>query len=159
MQCPKCYSQALHNSRLQLKNGKLDVKIEYCQRCQGFLLQRDQLQALLGLLSATEKLNTLDGAGELKRGECPNCAQNLYAFCYPGTDVSIDVCQNCTYLWLDENKYQALLQQISPRDKGEFNQAMTQKNYTSYADNIPGIKGRLLRYIDKTMNQLQNSLF
>ena len=70
----------------------------------------------------------------------------MQAFNYPQTFVVIEMCRKCNGMWLDAGE----VKEIKAVRKRMWQQSQLQE----YAE-IPGIKGKLIRFIDKTVDALK----
>lgn len=109
LRCPLCDSK--------LSKGKNWLA---CEAGHGYLLTGSQLintridssssaKQLAAALGRTPKVYT--AVSEMHHAEitCPNCKQSMHARDYQKTDVSIDVCTNCPYRWIDGAELNSVL--------------------------------------------------
>lgn len=152
MNCPKCESTALKLGKIESKKLHLDR----CPSCKGMWFGQGELSVLLGS-KASEKFWVPVKSLKAKDSKCPRCCCSLYVFCYPSTTVLIDGCKQCEGVWLDNKEWQIISQQ---RDiKNDLYGTTAQSDEPSYADDIPGIKGKLLRMIDNSIKSLSGGFF
>jgi Zn-finger nucleic acid-binding protein len=138
MKCPKCERTEL--DRIQL--GEQCVSVDRCPRCAGVWFDRQELEAVLE--AAIQDLRIPGGAKQQGRS-CPSCRAPLFAFHYPQTYVSIDMCKQCQGLWLDKDE----LEEIGAV-RAHLQSAGKMQKY----DDPTGAKGALLRFIDKANEAL-----
>ena len=96
-------------------------------------------------LDAPIKELSIPVASEPSNMLCPACFKQMYAFDYPQTLVSIDMCDKCQGAWLDSDK------------ANEINIIRKRLYFTGKAkeyDAPSGVKGTLIRMIDKTISNL-----
>ena len=96
------------------------------------------------LSTATQKLEVPSGAVKLRMA-CPKCSKPLYAFHYPQTYVTIEMCKECNGFWLDSGEFKEI------RAVKESLKAAGQLE--EYA-NVGGLKGALIRLIDSAIANL-----
>ncbi|TFG50563.1 MAG: hypothetical protein E4H40_01085 [Candidatus Brocadiia bacterium] len=101
MYCPKCRDIYLKRRRVE----ESMVDLDYCPQCMGVWFDNRELQYLLP--TAVEQLKMPRNAVRLKI-LCPKCDKPLYAFHYPDTTVTIEVCKKCMGLWLDCAEFQQI---------------------------------------------------
>ncbi len=106
MTCPNCQKKTLQ----QIEFHKLPV--DKCSLCQGLWFDYDELRQAKDKKDAN--LNWLDidlwresnkiavTAGKKK---CPGCQKKLYQIKYGGSDIEVDVCNNCQGVWLDKGEF------------------------------------------------------
>jgi Zn-finger nucleic acid-binding protein len=139
MDCPKCRSTELTQKRV----ADADVTIDTCPSCGGVWFDRGELERLMG--SAGAELRMPDTARRSPR-RCPKCSGVMYAFYYPRTFVSVDMCRKCPGIWLD---------------RGEYTEIKTVRKHVGSetaereAAEAGGAKGTLLRFIDTAMQALR----
>lgn len=100
--------------------------IDACKSCHGFWLDRDEWKSIK--VSHTTKNQVI----------CPKCSTK---------QAKSPTCINCGIVF---DKYNT--SKDKPQDPDSKNNPNS--DYKSYADNIPGLKGRLLRFIDRAINDL-----
>ena len=99
--CPNCQDQSLEPAVVE----GYPVELDHCPACQGLWLDSGKLQQLLG--APAPDLTVPKGAAmELRR--CPDCRRRMFAFQYPGTFVTVDMCSRCHGLWLDPNEFEEI---------------------------------------------------
>jgi len=181
MQCSKCLDKKLKRGKVTSRNLVLDQ----CQSCKGIWLDKGELNLLLGS-KAKSDFEIPKFALEFENIQCPKCNTGLSEFCYPGTIVLMDACKKCEGIWLDNEEWRTISQPKPQEASGvlidkatttepanetpaysyEFpHQYQSQRGaasaYTydqSYADNIPGVKGGLLRLIDRAIQSLTSNI-
>lgn len=152
MKCIKCHSVEMQST----KSFEKGVELEACPSCRGMWLDKGELEALLDE-DATNFLEVPESATRAHNLNCPKCNVKLFQFFYPGTTVMLDSCQQCHGVWLDDEEFNVI--NIVKR-AGHSGQTHKQGNssYISYADSIPGVKGKVLALIDRTIHALQKAL-
>jgi Zn-finger nucleic acid-binding protein len=94
MLCPKCRTVTLARQRVPDAN----VEIDYCPTCKGLWFEATELESIMRLAARDLKVPW----GAEKVGIlCPACREFLFAFKYPQTLVTVDMCDKCHGLWLD----------------------------------------------------------
>jgi len=132
MLCPKCQQLSLKE---QYVKGT-DLVAECCVRCKGVWFDRGELRRVM--VEADSELQIPHKAVRLQ-ARCPRCDKPLYAFHYPQTRVTIEVCKRCTGIWLDANEISQIREarrSLPPQDESD-----------EQAD-VGGVKGALIRFID-----------
>ena len=138
MNCPECKTITLKNAKVK---GK-DVRIDYCTKCKGMWFEMSELE--LSLQAPIKGLN-IPGESEPSNMLCPACFKQMYAFNYPSTLVSIDMCDKCHGVWLDAGQ----AKEIDIIRKRLYFTGKAIEN-----DSPSGIKGALIRMIDKSISKL-----
>jgi Zn-finger nucleic acid-binding protein len=139
MKCPKCTDTELVQRNVK---GK-DLVVDCCPKCRGIWFDSAELEAAMP--TAVNELHVPDRAVKLKL-PCPRCQERLYMFQYPQTRVAVEMCKKCKGLWLDG---------------GEFKQIHTVRNFLDERgmlkkrDEVPGVKGALLQFIDSAIQNLR----
>lgn len=178
MLCPRCKNVALTKGTVP---GKA-LELERCPECKGIWFDDGELSNVLGN-NAARYFTVPAYAAMSHTRSCPRCNHPLYEFCYPGTMSLVDACKHCKGIWLDNNelKHIATARDIKhtitcpkchkrqPKSDicidcgivfakyGAIHDIPVKKKNIvgdSYADNIPGIKGALLRFIDSSIDYL-----
>ena len=94
MVCPKCRKATLK----EMQVGDIKTLVDQCRSCGGIWFDRKELEAIMDL--AVKDLEIPSGAEDTNRA-CPRDFEALYAFKYPQTEVTVDMCRRCDGLWLD----------------------------------------------------------
>jgi Zn-finger nucleic acid-binding protein len=132
MFCPKCKTETLVRRRMREKHVSLDV----CSRCKGIWFDRDELEQVVP--EAIKELAVPPDAE--KAGPCPSCGEWLYAFHYPQTYVTVEMCRTCGGLWLDAGEAREI--QVVRQGLG--------KKAREY-DHPSGARGAMLRFVESAM--------
>ena len=101
MRCPNCHTQTL----AELQIGDFKVNVDRCNTCGGIWFDRQELESIMDV--AAKSLTVPTGAEKTDRA-CPRDEAELYAFKYPQTDVTVDMCETCEGLWLDGGELTAI---------------------------------------------------
>ncbi len=143
MICPKCQVARLTKRRAK---GK-DFAVEYCLKCKGVWFDRDEHEEVMH-----EAIKELEVPGDAQKDVeclCPKCNKALYAFDYPQTHVTIDMCKRCGGLWVDRGEFkEILIVRRSLETRGEIQE---------YAE-VTGVRGALIRFIDSAIRSLPASI-
>ena len=139
LRCPKCRTAEL--TELSVKKG--DVKVDCCPDCKGVWFDAKELEAMMGV--AAKKLRVPSHAGRQGR-ICPRCVRPLFAFKYPQTLVTVDMCRKCGGLWLDSAEFEEIR---AIRTKLAEKQELEERSRPT------GAKGALVRFIDTAMSALR----
>jgi Zn-finger nucleic acid-binding protein len=132
MFCPNCKADTLARRRLREHRVTLDV----CTRCHGIWFDREELERLVP--EAIRELAVPPGAE--KAGPCPSCGDWLYAFHYPQTYVTVEMCRDCGGLWLDSGEAEEI--QAVRRHLGA-----KARQY----DHPSGTRGAMLRFVESAI--------
>jgi Zn-finger nucleic acid-binding protein len=98
--CPKCQGR-LHEDTLKASG----VRVDSCPSCRGMWFERDELATH----SATVEGRLVPGVdADISRRRCPACRVPMTKFKYSGTDVEIDLCEECRGVWLDQGELKHL---------------------------------------------------
>lgn len=108
LRCPKC--------RIAMQTRDLaGTAVEVCARCAGFYLNEGELSRLRDTAGVKTALAAAPavaaGAAPDETGPrmCPVCDHTMHAHPYLETGVTIDSCQVCGGVWLDEGEFAAVL--------------------------------------------------
>ncbi len=143
MRCPNCNSGTLVAQRV--KNDP-DARVDRCRECGGLWFHPGSLTRVLSV--AAKDLKVLDNA-EITNRVCPDCMEPLACFKYPQTLVAVDMCPKCKGIWLDKGELEELKAvRTHLEQSGELE---------VYAP-VTGVKGALLRFVDKAINTLSDQL-
>ena len=110
LMCPKCQGR-LHEDTLKASG----VGVDSCPSCRGMWFERDELAAH----SAAVEGRLVPGAdaGISGRG-CPACGVPMTKFRYSGTEVEVDLCEECRGVWLDLGELKRLETGATEEDEG-----------------------------------------
>ncbi|MGE5329341.1 MAG: zf-TFIIB domain-containing protein [Deltaproteobacteria bacterium] len=108
MKCPVCDVEMKHAS---IKN----VEIDYCEQCQGFWCDKDELEkvAMLGkdyLASSPISKSIEEGIQSTNKPNkslllCPSCNASLVKFNYSyESDIFLETCKICNGIWVDDGE-------------------------------------------------------
>jgi Zn-finger nucleic acid-binding protein len=100
-ECPNCRDKLLDTVNVD----GYPVEVDHCRTCDGIWLDRGELERLL---DAPEASLTVPKGAALGRRLCPRCTTAMYAFYYPKTFVTVDMCKRCQGLWLDKTEFQEM---------------------------------------------------
>lgn len=143
MICPKCQAAKLRRRRVK---GK-DFSVEYCLKCKGVWFDRNELTEVMP--EAIKKLGVPSDAEIDSECLCPKCNKPLYAFYYPQTYVTIDMCKRCGGIWFDRSEFKEIRKVRHSLEKwGEMQE---------YAD-ATGVKGALIDFIDSSLKSLPTAI-
>ncbi len=96
MNCPKCRGRKLITiSTIHM------VKVDCCKKCRGIWFESEELEEIFTLAKKDLKVSRDSIRQKFK---CPKCTIPLYTFPYPHTSVMIDMCAQCSGIWLDHNE-------------------------------------------------------
>jgi Zn-finger nucleic acid-binding protein len=143
MICPKCQVAKLTKRRAK---GK-DFAVEYCLKCKGVWFDRDELEEVMP--EAIKELEVPDDAQKDVECLCPKCNKALYAFYYPQTYVTIDMCKRCGGLWFDRSEFKEIRVVRRSLEKWEEMQESV---------DVTGVKGALINFIDSAIRSLPASI-
>lgn len=138
MNCPKCKNKLKHG-----KTKENAAEIDYCPKCKGIWFDKAELGQVIR--SAIKDIEITSDA-QKHSILCPKCFKPLYVFDYPQTLVKIDMCKKCDGIWLDVGE----LKEIDMVRKALSKSGQAKE----YADPT-GIKGALIRFVDSSLERLQ----
>ena len=81
------------------------VELDHCPACHGLWLDSGKLELLL---DAHDPDFAIPKGAAPDRRLCPVCRKSMFAFQYPRTFVTIDMCKSCHGLWLDQNEFEEI---------------------------------------------------
>ena len=130
--CPRC-----HDSLYEFCYPKTLILVDGCKQCEGVWLDSNEWKAISHARYQSNKIN------------CPKCHTR---------QIPAESCIECgiiiaKYQLSGTNKKQKRFSEPTKLANGHV------KKERSYADDIPGLKGTLLRMIDSTIKKLSNNLF
>ena len=104
MNCPKC-----ETAPLEAGLGAGGMELDRCGACGGVWLDKGELGAYIPDMSRfdaalTEALKTSRSDGR----KCPRCAKELRAVIMSKALTEINICGDCSGLWLDKDEFAAL---------------------------------------------------
>ena len=138
MNCPKCQRRNLKEKYVSAMN----LNVDFCPKCLGTWFDGGELkQAMPG---ADPQLKIPRNAVRLK-ASCPKCGKPLYAFHYPHTRVTIEMCKGCRGLWLDAGELKPLR---------EAREQLPLPEQAVQNEEVGGVKGVLIRFIDAAIEHL-----
>jgi Zn-finger nucleic acid-binding protein len=141
MYCPKCKTIPLKEAKVKEGGG---VAIDYCTECKGFWLDKGECEKVTRL--AIKELSVPAEAKKVSR-ICPRCQELMHSLYYPQTFVTIEVCKSCEGLWVDAGE---LKEVEMVRD------ALKKKGQLKEYDDVRGVKGAMINFIDKAIDYLQS---
>ena len=137
MDCPRCRKPEMINGRIR---GS-DVAVDRCGSCGGLWFDGSELTQVLDV--AMKELSVPRDA--IDSGYvCPRDGKPLYSFQYPQTRVMIGMCKKCEGLWLDKGDMTGIKQ---------ARESLAKRGLLQERDEVSGVRGRLLRFIDSAMAQ------
>jgi len=139
MRCPKC-------KYTQLKQGtvkKSGVQIDFCPTCKGFWLDKGEMRTVCK--TAVRRL-TIPPDAKASHWLCSHCKIQLHSFTYPDTMVTIEMCPECSGMWIDAGE----LKEIEAVRTG-----LEKNKPVKDPDEVGGIKGMLLQFINDAFAYLQ----
>ena len=99
--CPKCREPELVEKMLSDDATHIDV----CPSCRGGWFDVSELAAVLSV--AVDSLTPDDESLKTSR-ICPNCGVPLSQIMYPETSIEVDVCEDCSGVWLDQGEFRGI---------------------------------------------------
>lgn len=115
------------------------VAIDSCPDCKGVWFDRDEFDKLVP--SAARQLR-VHGTTRVSQRLCPCDGGSMRTLTYPQTFVEAEVCTACDGLWLDNAEADEI--------KHVRRHLARQGGLERYAP-VPGVKGRLLEFIDAAL--------
>ncbi|MFP4028426.1 MAG: zf-TFIIB domain-containing protein [Candidatus Brocadiia bacterium] len=98
MRCPKCKNIELEELELSQSN----VMIDRCPTCWGLWFDGGELEQALKM---PETAISEPQEGEETALDCPRCGGQLFSLHFPHTDITVEVCENCRGMWLDDGEF------------------------------------------------------
>ena len=96
--CPKCRDKL---SEHPLKES--GIKVDACPSCHGLWFDRWELEGHLGGPDIRPS-----GDATATSRNCPKCRYAMTSFKHGGSDVVIDMCEDCKGIWLDAGELKHL---------------------------------------------------
>ena len=113
MDCPRC-KQALVTHTLE------SVKVDECPTCKGAWLDWDELRVLKDATDPDLRWMDFQIWKHQDRFQireiplrCPRCSGSMVVIDYDKTTVRVDFCLQCQGVWLDENEFQKIIEELS----------------------------------------------
>jgi len=104
--CPKCRDK-MHERPL----GESGIKIDMCPTCHGMWFDRWELEGHLG---GPDSEIMPGGDARVIERPCPVCRAVMTNFTASGTEVSVDMCEECKGIWLDAGELKRLEEASKP---------------------------------------------
>jgi len=138
MICPKCQRESLKERRVRGQGFTVDL----CSQCRGIWFDGGELRQAI---PKAEKRPAVPPHAVRLEALCPRCDKPLYAFPYPQTRITIEMCRKCKGLWLDGGEFAAIRQARQQR-----------KDEPSVEESAEpdGVKGTLIEFIDSAIDWL-----
>ena len=77
--------------------------VDYCNQCGGLWVDGDEVRHVVG---EDFRFSTPE---HMQNKVCPRCGyHNFYPVLYPGTEVTVDICEHCYGIWFDPGELQAI---------------------------------------------------
>lgn len=116
--CPKCREPELVEKMLSDDTTHIDV----CPSCRGGWFDVKELAAVLSV--AVDSLAPPTDAVKTSC-ICPNCGVPLSQILYPETSIEVDVCEECSGVWLDRGEFRGINKaRAQYQDKLKFSDPM-----------------------------------
>ncbi len=113
MNCPRC-KQALVTHAVE------SVKVDECPACKGAWFAWDELRALKDATDPDLRWMDFQIWKHQDRFQireiplqCPRCSGSMVVIDYDRTTVRVDFCLQCQGVWLDENEFQKIIEELS----------------------------------------------
>ena len=116
--------------------------VDLCSECRGIWLDGGELRQAMP--EAERRLAVPPHAVRLE-ALCPRCDKPLYAFPYPQTRITIEMCKKCKGLWLDGGEFAAIRQARQQREDESSVEESAEPD---------GVKGTLIEFIDSAIDWL-----
>ncbi|HUP47817.1 MAG TPA: zf-TFIIB domain-containing protein [Thermoanaerobaculia bacterium] len=174
MQCPRC--------RVELERRNVRgraTEVDRCAKCGGVWFDDGEIEQVIGV-PRRPRLAVPANARRTANETCPHCAEPLFVFAYPGTMTIVDACRRCAGIWLDSGELEEIHRATAGRrmecPKCGHEQpsaescaqcgvvirkaaaapppARTQAPPQPLHDEIPGVKGALIRFIDWSLDSI-----
>lgn len=137
--CPTCKNRPLARGSYRGFSTELDV----CNECRGMWFDHGEFDEIVSV--AARELRADDDC-TLTRYRCPRCQRVLRQMLYPQTETPILICVDCHGLWMTAEQFKSIRQQrYRLKREGKLQ---------SHAP-VTGAKGRWIRYVNKTIEELQ----
>jgi len=112
MNCPNC------GQELKAKTMG-SIEVDECLSCKGVWFEEDELRKVKD--QTDPDLNWMDFEIWKHRDEfqvataprkCPHCTVDMVTIKYAHTSVEVDYCVHCRGIWLDENEFQKIIEEL-----------------------------------------------
>lgn len=180
MECPRC-AAPLARKKLRDREGDVDQ----CTKCGGVWFDDGELAQLVG---GRARLTAPPNAAATTTANCPRCSKAFQRFAYPGTMTLIDRCSTCAGVWLDGGELQEIrkaratvsgscpkcgaarnggesclgcgvvYQKAGPGPSRAATSASAKPETAVLHQEIGGVKGSLIRFIDSTLKSIWGGL-
>ena len=136
MDCPVCSKHALKPVSVT------GVEVDRCRQCGGVWYDKGEFEKLVHV---TMKDFRADRYAPGTARCCPRDSTPLKQMTYPQTFVVADVCPKCHGIWLDKGE---------TREIRNVRQHLYRAGRLEKFAPIPGIKGKLIRWINASIDEL-----
>ena len=142
MHCPKCCNESLE----EIQVGDVKTPVDHCRTCGGIWFDQRELETIMTV--AVKDLVVPSGARETGR-MCPRDFEAMFAFKYPQTEVTVDMCRKCLGLWLDGGELTEIKKvRVQLADCGELDKEAP-------AAGLVGGLGRLFEWVVDEVSDLE----
>ena len=115
----------------------MDLELDRCPDCKGLWFDQHELDDVM--VTAIDDLVVPPEASTADR-ECPVCHKKMFAFYYPQTVVTVDMCKKCKGMWLDA---------------GELKEIREMRDALKRAGMLKEErKGKLMRFLNSAINAI-----
>jgi len=136
--CPVCEEQT---TVPKIAGG---ARIDQCRNCKGAWFDSGELQKAIGVNHRRLPSKALGDRN------CPACEEPMKILDFPGTNVEIDLCAQCGGIWLDAGEFRGIREDLGQVEKRK----RSKKKPPPDDEDIPGIKGALIRFINSSLTSL-----
>lgn len=132
--CPACSSKLGRYKMFR-------IKLEGCPKCRGLFLDEDELRKLKDAVSKRLQLLNLRWMDDevemigsanvvLSARVCPKCdGQRLLTTSFGDSTILMDYCPKCQGVWLDENEFQEIMQELRSKFVDYSSKEMAKEAY------------------------------
>ena len=139
--CPRCREAHLEEKTLSDDITRIDV----CPSCRGGWFDRRELATVLSV--AVEGLSAPSDATKTSR-ICPNCGVPLSLINYPETSIEVDVCEECSGVWLDRGEFRGI-----NKARAEHQDPLKFAEPTQEPENL---KQAVVQFVDRILIRLRD---
>ena len=133
LECPNCENRFL----FRVEPEGMDLELDRCPDCKGLWFDQHELDHVM--VTAIDDLVVPPEASTADR-QCPVCHKKMFAFYYPQTVVTVDMCKKCKGMWLDA---------------GELKEIRDMRDALKRAGLLKEErKGKLMRFLNSAINAM-----
>lgn len=142
IECPRCKANGVLRGQCDLKRRPVKgtgIVVDWCPRCEGLWFDGGELERSFADADQQMERPSDALAGSL---DCPKGHGPMWTFRYPGTLATIDMCGECSGVWLEAGLFQEI--------------KVVRAHLTAEEEKrrAEGVRGRICDWIDRKIDEL-----